>query len=76
MSVSLRKAIDAKCKHCAYDELDAGNWRQQVEACQSTWCPLHAVRPVTGATRRANVDPVKAARGREQMARNKAMGVI
>lgn len=44
-SVSLRKAIDAKCKDCVYDELERGGWRQQVEACTCTACPLFACRP-------------------------------
>jgi hypothetical protein len=42
---SLRKAIDGKCRGCSYDPLDRGTWRQQVDACAATRCPLHAVRP-------------------------------
>ena len=43
---SLRKAIDAMCKDCTYDEYDKGTWRQQVAACTIKTCPLHEVRPV------------------------------
>ena len=67
--MSLRKAIDAKCRDCAYDELDRGNWRRQIEACTSTGCPLWPHRPVTGKTKRANADPVKAAKAREHFAK-------
>jgi len=46
--LSLRAAINAKCKECIYDKQDKGNWRQQVERCTSPKCPLFAVRPVSG----------------------------
>lgn len=44
--MSLRKAINAKCRECIYCP-DSGNgtWRQQVAACTSTGCPLYPVRP-------------------------------
>ena len=45
---SLRKAIDAMCKDCTYDELDKGTWRQQVAACTIKICPLHSVSPADG----------------------------
>jgi len=45
--LSLRKAIDDKCKSCIYDPLAAGTWRQQVTLCSVTSCPLFPVRPVT-----------------------------
>ena len=45
--MKLRRLINAKCKDCAYDPHDVGNWRQQVEACTVTLCPLHPVRPVS-----------------------------
>lgn len=41
----LRSKIDANCLWCSYDPLDQGTWRQQVEACNVTRCPLHSVRP-------------------------------
>jgi hypothetical protein len=45
--MSLRKAINAKCKECAHDPLDKGSAAQQIACCISTDCDLHAVRPVT-----------------------------
>ena len=44
--MSLRKAIDAMCKDCTYDDQDKGTWRQQVAVCTLKTCPLHPVRPV------------------------------
>lgn len=44
--MSLRAAIDAKCRECIYDPLGGqGNWRQQVDKCTSYSCPLYRVRP-------------------------------
>jgi hypothetical protein len=48
---SLRAAIDAKCKSCIYDPGAAGNWREQVSDCSSANCPLHPLRPISGAFR-------------------------
>ncbi|GGG04001.1 MULTISPECIES: hypothetical protein [Cysteiniphilum] len=49
MGLSLRKAINDKCKDCIYDPLDngAGTWRQQVEACKCKNCPIWKVRPLS-----------------------------
>jgi hypothetical protein len=44
-STSLRKRINAHCVSCVYDDLAAGTWKQQVEACTVTSCPLWDVRP-------------------------------
>jgi hypothetical protein len=46
---SLRGAINAFCKHCIYDPVQEGNWRQQVTACTSKKCPLYPVRPKSEA---------------------------
>lgn len=43
--MSLRKAINDKCRDCCYDPADKGTWRQQVESCTITTCPLHPYRP-------------------------------
>ena len=44
--VSMRAAINAKCRECIYDPHgSAGTWRQQVEACTSTDCALYPLRP-------------------------------
>jgi len=45
--VSLRKAINAKCKECIYDPYGPGGWKQQVTACSSYGCPLYTVRPIS-----------------------------
>ena len=43
--MSLRKAINQNCKSCAYDDLAAGTWRQQVTLCSVKSCALYDVRP-------------------------------
>lgn len=44
--MSLRKAINAKCKECLYDPIGGnGTWRKQVSNCRSFLCPLYSVRP-------------------------------
>lgn len=45
--LSLRKAINAKCRDCIYDPQGVGNWRQQVTGCSSPACPLFLVRPLS-----------------------------
>ncbi len=47
--MSLRKAINEKCKDCIYDDLAAGSWLQQATLCSSSDCPLYEVRPQTKA---------------------------
>lgn len=47
--MSLRQAINAKCKDCTYDPVAPGTWRQQVTLCSVTVCPLWPVRPKTDA---------------------------
>jgi hypothetical protein len=44
--MSLRKAINNKCKECIYDPYEPGTWRMQVEGCTSLHCPLYPVRPI------------------------------
>ena len=41
------KAIHAFCKECIYDPKSEGTWRQQVEACPATNCPLYEFRPIS-----------------------------
>ncbi len=43
---SYRAAIDQMCKSCIYDPGSGGGWREQVETCASSNCPLHHVRPL------------------------------
>lgn len=45
--MSLRNAINAKCRDCICDSLDAGTAAQQIACCVETNCPLHPVRPIT-----------------------------
>ena len=53
----LRAAIDAMCRQCLYDPKAAGlgHWRQQIEACTDTGCPLFPVRPRTRARKGSDV---------------------
>ena len=43
--MSMRKAINEKCRDCIYDGCAPGNWRQQVEACTISACSLWPYRP-------------------------------
>lgn len=55
---SLRAAIDAFCKHCIYDPGNGnGAWREQVQKCSSSNCPLWPVRPVSIGERLKPVSP-------------------
>lgn len=46
--MSLRQAIDAKCRDCIHDPKSPGTWRQQVWNCTISTCSLweHRARPV------------------------------
>ena len=45
--VSLRAAVNAKCKDCCFDpESGLGTWRQQVQGCTAVKCPLYLARPL------------------------------
>lgn len=55
MAVSLRKAINEKCRDCIYDKHSGlGAWRQQVEACTAKTCPLWPARPRSSSTKETN----------------------
>ena len=43
--MSMRKAINDKCKDCIYDPLAGGTWREQVAQCSCVTCPLWTLRP-------------------------------
>ena len=45
--LSLRRAINDKCRSCAFDKANVGSWRVQVTLCSCKSCPLYGVRPVT-----------------------------
>ena len=42
--MSMRKAIDVKCKDCIYDPEVEGGWKQQVWACDMEDCSLWPYR--------------------------------
>jgi hypothetical protein len=53
--LSMRDTINAKCKECIYDPISRGTWREQVQECTSSQCPLYPLRPLPiGANRREN----------------------
>ena len=52
--MSLRAAVNAKCKDCCFDPIEPGRWKQQVEACSVTRCPLYDVRPRSTAPMNAS----------------------
>ena len=44
--MSLRRAINDKCKECSFDPIGGnGTWKQQTAACTSKAYPLWPVRP-------------------------------
>ena len=46
MTVSLRAAINAKCREFTYCPVTGtGSWRKQVAGCTSKRCALYLVRP-------------------------------
>ena len=50
---SLRKAVSDFCRYCIYDPSPGlGTWREQVEGCPATDCPLYPVRPLSTRKRR------------------------
>ncbi len=51
-AMSLRQAINDKCRDCIYDPMVSHNWRKQVHLCEIDTCPLWPVRPRS----RANFD--------------------
>lgn len=44
--MSLRNAVNAKCRECTYDTKAPGTWREQVAQCAVVGCGLWSVRPV------------------------------
>lgn len=43
---SYKQSVNMKCAECIYDPCGHGTWRQQVEACTDSSCPLYGVRPL------------------------------
>lgn len=46
-----QQSINAMCKSCIFDPSAPGNWRQQVQSCQITTCPLYGYRPKSRSKR-------------------------
>jgi hypothetical protein len=63
--LSLRAAINAKCKSCIHDPHSGlGKWQEQVARCTVSRCPLHPVR--VGASQEEPLEgPFPARSGRE-----------
>ena len=57
--MSLRKAINDKCRECVYDPQAPGNWREQVTWCLVPKCPLYPVRPLSKGNRKPPTVQVK-----------------
>lgn len=68
--LSLRSAIDDKCKECVYDPLARGAWREQVADCGGVNCRLYSVRPVPRDCRVGGlIDDAKVAEVRRKLNR-------
>lgn len=53
--ISLRRAINEKCKDCIFDpQCGGGRWREQVAQCSARNCPLWPVRPAPSSGPFAN----------------------
>ena len=72
--MSLRKAINAKCRECTYDPLDVGTAAQQIAVCTDSECPLHPVRPIT--TKRLPISLLEAYRVDPLMLDDRARGLV
>lgn len=53
--MSLRAAVNAKCRSCIYDpKCKGGTWREQVAQCSAKDCPLWPYRPAPSSGSFAN----------------------
>ena len=59
--MSIRKAVNEKCKDCIYDPLAGGTWLVQVGNCIDTPCPLHPYRPLPASMKSKGDSLVKRA---------------
>jgi len=50
--ITLRAAINDKCRECVFDRHGPDPWRQQAEAYTAISCPLYSVRPTALTSRR------------------------
>ena len=72
--MSLRKAVNAKCRECTYDPLDVGTAAQQIAVCTDSDCPLHPVRPIT--TKRLPISLLEAYRVDPLTLDDRARGLV
>ena len=72
--MSLRKAVNAKCRQCTYDPLDVGTAAQQIAVCTDSDCPLHPVRPIT--TKRLPISLLEAYRVDPLTLDDRARGLV
>lgn len=69
----MRTAINEKCRDCIYDPGQPGRWREQIAACESGNCALHALRPVPrDCTVNGLIHPAKIAAVRAALAEHQA----
>jgi hypothetical protein len=54
----LRGKVNAYCISCIYDQSNRGTWRQQVQECSVTSCPLYSVRPLMDKRAKNDREPV------------------
>ena len=52
--MSMRKAINDKCKSCGHDDHAPGTWREQIAQCSVISCALWSLRPAPSGGRFAN----------------------
>ena len=57
-SSGLRGRVDANCVACTFDDLVPGTWRQQVERCTVSSCPIWKVRAKSKAAGDSEPDSV------------------
>lgn len=59
--MSLRAAVNSKCRECIYDPCVPGSWPHQLPACRIVKCALHPYRPLSKAGAKATCDSELAA---------------
>ena len=72
--MSLRQAVNAKCRECTYHPLDVGTAAQQIAVCTDSDCPLHPVRPIT--TKRLPISLLEAYRVDPLTLDDRARGLV
>ena len=69
MIMSMRKAINEKCKDCIYDpESGLGTWRQQISDCTMPDCALYPYRPLSEPYKAANPAPKRVMSEKQRIA--------